>query len=574
MMPPTSLSATSVFILLSSLSTTCLQFAQSFSVPSNRIFVAGISQTCTEQTISSTFSQFGSIEDILIIGQDDATNAKKKKRVPFCFVTFDDVSSAEQAISASSLSSSSSSLYKEVQYAKPKDDNRRRSNQARTKEAEKRAKVESFGEETNLIVQVQSTHVDRLMEYLQRRNENGPSNNNLCSVLGSTNANGRNVSLLFLSCANNPIGFARILSVDPILARAINKLYIVQSGLLLEGNLATERGCDQFSKVMFDEVSSSCTQKDSDESEPTAVLRVQVYPPKYQSPLLQNFESILYENNASQQFAIAPKGFTHMISIVEVYQYKGRSWEEKQYDDNSKLYMMGISPASMELDVVDTNNIIAEDGSGDGDDVSRAYYKLKEALETYQASSSSSSSSSSTAGRRRNTLQKDLYDNSIALDCGSAPGGWTKYLIEHFRCSKVYSIDPGSLSPSVESMKETVHMRMKVQDALPLLLGDDETVSAAGRVKLWVSDMCLHDMGEQVDLLLLAKKEGLLAPNAFFVLTLKCVLGHSKLAYDAQVEEVVDKNGLRAPENGVEGLEIFHLFSNRSGERTVIGYIR
>mmetsp|Transcript_39305 Transcript_39305/g.82194 ORF Transcript_39305/g.82194 Transcript_39305/m.82194 type:complete len:110 (-) Transcript_39305:151-480(-) len=98
--------------------------------------------------------------------------------------------------------------------------------------------------------------------------------------------------------------------------------------------------------------------------------------------------------------------------------------------------------------------------------------------------------------------------------------------------------------------------------------------AAAGQVKLWVSDMCLHDMGEQVDLLLLAKKEGLLAPNAFFVLMLKCVLGHSKLAYDAQVEEVVDKNGLRAPENGVEGLEIFHLFSNRSGERTVIGYIR
>mmetsp|Transcript_14327 Transcript_14327/g.25616 ORF Transcript_14327/g.25616 Transcript_14327/m.25616 type:complete len:102 (-) Transcript_14327:339-644(-) len=70
------------------------------------------------------------------------------------------------------------------------------------------------------------------------------------------------------------------------------------------------------------------------------------------------------------------------------------------------------------------------------------------------------------------------------------------------------------------------------------------------------------------------RKKGCWSRMRFFVLMLKCVLGHSKLAYDAQVEEVVDKNGLRAPENGVEGLEIFHLFSNRSGERTVIGYIR
>eukprot|EP00978_Attheya_sp_CCMP212_P048860 scaffold585624_cov59-Attheya_sp.AAC.2 len=283
-------------------------------------------------------------------------------------------------------------------------------------------------------------------------------------------------------------------------------------------------------------------------------LRIQVFPPKHQSRLLQSFDGIINEDDDSQQlFTISPKGFSHMISVVEVYQYKGRGWEERQLQEDNRLYMVGISTASLELDVVDTNNnIIADDSSGD--DVSRAYYKLKEATETYEAS--------------RGILDQDLY-KSIALDCGSAPGGWTKYLIEHFHCPTVYSIDPGSLAPSVSTLKETRHMQMKIQDALPILLEDEGTT---GQVKIWVSDMCLHDMGEQVDHLLLAKKKGLLAPNAFFVLTLKCVVGHSKSAFDSQVEKVVDKLRSTSSAN-VVGVETFHLFSNRSGERTVIGYI-
>jgi len=53
--------------------------------------------------------------------------------------------------------------------------------------------------------------------------------------------------------------------------------------------------------------------------------------------------------------------------------------------------------------------------------------------------------------------------------------------------------------------------------------------------------------------------------------TLKCVVGHSKLAYDAQVKKVVDKFFMDA---NLDCVETFHLFSNRSGERTVIGYIK
>lgn len=515
-------------------------------VESNRVFVAGISPTCSEETIRSTFSQFGSVEDILIIGQDDAE--RKNKRNPFCFVTFDDLSSAQRALAAPKPPPSNS-VYTQIQYSKPID-SRRRSNQSRVKEAGKQSQIEAYGEETNLIVQAQSTHVDRMVEYLHRWNDSAEKKGeNFCRVLGSTSSISRNVSLLYLSCGN-PIDLARILCMDPLLARAINKSYIVQPGLL-QGNLSTEQGCSDFAKLLFDKVSQ--TNELSDDEEEPVVCRMQVFPPKHQSRLLQLVHTLVQATDKeSRQFAIAPKGFTSMVSVVEVYQYKGKGWEERQHDENSKLYMLGISPASMDLDVVDTNNIIANDSTGD--DVSRAYYKLKEAIGTYEASCGA--------------LPQDLY-GSLALDCGSAPGGWTKYLIEHFGCKKVYSIDPGKLSPSVLKLKETIHMQIKIQDALPKLL-EDEAVAAAGGVKLWVSDMCLHNMAEQVELLLLAKEEGVLAPNAFFVLTLKCVVGHSKLAYDAQVKKVVDKFCADA---NVDGVETFHLFSNRSGERTVIGYI-
>ena len=106
---------------------------------------------------------------------------------------------------------------------------------------------------------------------------------------------------------------------------------------------------------------------------------------------------------------------------------------------------------------------------------------------------------------------------------------------------------------------------MKIQDAIPLLLKDNT------QVKIWVSDMCVHNMESQVDLLLMAKDSGLLSSNCFVVLTLKCIVGHSKSAYDSQVKKVVDKLCDKA---SMESVEIFHLFSNRSGERTVMGYLK
>ena len=82
----------------------------------NRIFVASISPTCDEQTIQTNFSKFSAIDDIAIIGQKDDKKSKRN-RSPYCFVTFDDESSAQRAL----LEPSVDGIYKEVQLAMPID---------------------------------------------------------------------------------------------------------------------------------------------------------------------------------------------------------------------------------------------------------------------------------------------------------------------------------------------------------------------------------------------------------------------------------------------------------------------
>lgn len=511
------------------------------SSSNRRVFVAGIPPTCSEETIRSALSLYGAVEDIKIVGQNDNTSRKRRKRNPYCFVTFRDASAAKRAVDAPPPSNDGTNVYKEIDYASPIN-TRRRSNQSRAQEAEKRSQIEAFGNRTNLIVQVPSSHLERLVAYLKQLNINGVQNNTVCEVLGSVRTASRSVSLLLLSCGN-ALGMTRRLYTDTLLARAINKLYIVQPGLV-EGNLSTEQGCNDFAKVLCINLETLEVPNDCD-----IVCRMQVFPPKHQSRLVESIDKLV-NSQYTKQFTTSPRGFTHIISVAEVYRYKGRHSKEHLKEENVNLYMLGVSAASGELDVIDNNNMIGEDSNDEN--VSRAYYKLNEAIEMYEGS--------------HGKLCKSLY-GSIALDCGSAPGGWTKYLIEHFGCEKVYSVDPGKLAPSVSHMKETTHMQMKIQDALPKLL---ENEASSGKVKVFVSDMCLHNMEAQVELLLQAKEQGVLTSDAFFVLTLKCIVGHSKNAYDEQVGRVVEKLRMGA---SVRAVETYHLFSNRSGERTVIGYL-
>jgi len=110
-------------------------------------------------------------------------------------------------------------------------------------------------------------------------------------------------------------------------------------------------------------------------------------------------------------------------------------------------------------------------------------------------------------------------------------------------------------------------MKMKIQDAIPLLKSQINNYDRK-KINVFVSDACLHSMSAQADFLLEAKEQGILSEDVFFVLTLKCTVGHGKAAFDAQVDKVVSSLKGRA---NVRDLSIYHLFTNRSGERTIVG---
>eukprot|EP00536_Pseudo-nitzschia_multiseries_P018787 jgi/Psemu1/328913/estExt_fgenesh1_pg.C_31120002 len=85
---------------------------------------------------------------------------------------------------------------------------------------------------------------------------------------------------------------------------------------------------------------------------------------------------------------------------------------------------------------------------------------------------------------------------------------------------------------------------------------------------VWVSDMCVKDVRGQIDALLAARDACVVGPGTFFVLTLKCVVGYSAKAFEYQTNEQV------ARLSGISrDVQVVHLFSNRSSERTVIGYL-
>ncbi|KAL7469675.1 hypothetical protein ACHAXS_009929 [Conticribra weissflogii] len=222
-----------------------------------------------------------------------------------------------------------------------------------------------------------------------------------------------------------------------------------------------------------------------------------------------------------------------------------------------------------------------------GDDVCRAYFKLKEAFERYTLSPNDKSHTSTTktiscgkktfdwpfprlaaGSKRKSTRQTQI----IGVDCGSAPGGWTKYLMERTACTEIFSIDPGEMAESISSLSGVHHLKMTAAEAIPEIaekLAPRQKCDDNYGVAIWVSDMCVHELTKQVDIFLLAKNAGIFCPGMAFVLTIKCNVGHAKERFD----EITRKEVERLEYVGAYGLKTFHLFSNRNGERTVMGFI-
>lgn len=170
----------------------------------------------------------------------------------------------------------------------------------------------------------------------------------------------------------------------------------------------------------------------------------------------------------------------------------------------------------------------------------------------------------------------------VALDCGAAPGGWTKFLFQTLsdKCRRIFAVDPGALATEVlqldnnSSQQVIRHVTSTIQVTLPQL---QEELQAQGQsVNIWVSDMCCKDLECQVDYFLQARSLGVVKSGTFFVLTIKCTVGRSKAFLDKLVQNQVDRLCLPAHDTSAaiaRDVQVLHLFANRNSERTVMGYL-
>jgi len=286
------------------------------------------------------------------------------------------------------------------------------------------------------------------------------------------------------------------------------------------------------------------------------LIRVQVYPPRIHSQVLEGLESVIQSSALEGFCSCTPDrtAATHVLCVLELVA------QSETNASNGFCVMAYVPQCSPRTGKASPPTV--------GRATCRAYWKLAEAVDRYTSVLPSSS-------------------HGHGVDVGASPGGWTQYLIQSQNLSRVYSIDPGDLDPFVLSLQSTMvsgtgkrklvpavrHIRSTYSIAISQIAQErrgadrSSTNMVDDPVQWYVSDMCVKTLGEQIDALLLAARLALVGSKTFLVVTLKCTRGYSKASFDAQVAQQVDR--IRPH---VTNLQVFHLFSNRPSERTIVGY--
>eukprot|EP00533_Pseudo-nitzschia_delicatissima_P010234 CAMPEP_0116087154 /NCGR_PEP_ID=MMETSP0327-20121206/5220_1 /TAXON_ID=44447 /ORGANISM="Pseudo-nitzschia delicatissima, Strain B596" /LENGTH=610 /DNA_ID=CAMNT_0003578219 /DNA_START=367 /DNA_END=2199 /DNA_ORIENTATION=+ len=561
------------------------------------------------QKLEEIFSKFGSVLEIYLSGKEDPgkINDKDQDRPPFAFIAMETAQEAQAALDGID-SQQKQLLFRDVAPAhvhkskKNKQNKNERLRSQRIKEYRDRSAAISTA---NVICQVHSSHLDRLQEFALSKNG--------VSLVSSFSAQ-KGTSLLFLKVEGSPADesdydhlerFSRSLWDTWFVAPNLNRITLLnESKMVANDKVNSHRVEGNIRKGVVPAIFRSLSEVESDKIS----LRLAIFPPKLQRALLEGLEEYNQarkddENDCCKNMDIqfSPGNPTHSISIVQVH--PGVVVTSKSKGDNEKsLYSLGrleevlqtrkrslsedsnttgdnkyrfqqqrtsqvpqlahnsnLKAISITTTPQDGNDSVTEDDKS----ISRAYWKLQEAWERYKYETPS--------------LERLGKDTMWALDCGAAPGGWTKFLFRPGVVDRIYAVDPGKLANEVahgldEANKSESpivrHVDKTIQKALPGLAAELREEKSGKFLDIWVSDMCVKDMNGQIDCFLQARDEGVVGPGTFFVLTLKCILGYSATAFDQQTEEQVKRL-----ESISRDIHVVHLFSNRSSERTVIGYL-
>ena len=472
-----------------------------YSKTGTRIFLSQVKselgENVLQQELAKVFEVFGTVEEVFV-----PTRSTKS----YAFVRFGLPEEAQRALREIKTPHP---LFKTIKLAN--DDAPRNKKLDRMKQEAKNelCEKEKILSQSNVIFQTNRSHSERLEIFFKENNTS--LGFNVVGLIPKTCS--KTVSLILVN-ANNPKTFCDWVRGISFLQNIIHRIFFVKDPII-HGSLETE---------VANKALAALSRLDK------GIVRLQAFPPKLSSPFLEVLESLWVRLDKKDCIDISPTNSSHILGVLQII--------EPVPDINDGLFCLGLWESThvpMPTPSPSLNNQY-------DDDVCRAYWKIQEAFERYKF-----------------PLPSGL--DVRVLDCGAAPGGWSQFAARNLNCHKIYSIDPGALSPSVAQIPIVEHWAMTIQKALPKL--QEEKVS----IDVWVSDMCVKDMEAQIDWVLQARDMKIVRKGTFFVLTLKCVTGHSSKTFDLLVEQQIQRL-----EPLAKDLQVLHLFSNRNSERTVIGY--
>lgn len=531
----------------------------------NRIFLSGFPPCMKEEQLQHELEKFGPVISFDMIACDQRQKKnKKRKRQPFAFVTFASDQDAQRVITYLEKQKeqnieNSTLLFNIAKFAqKPVE----RVNKRFRQSIEEKEKIEAIFRgkyKPNMVLQVHSSHLHRMIQYIHDLEKVKESHAwDVPKFVGSSDTKSKNISFIYAHVGNEneadlPTNYwyNHFVNNKILIRFGVRKIYVVDKIVEIDPSEDDAKRAEKLVDAMLCKL-----QKQED-----ITLKIQSFPMKkeIQHQIVASLDRVIneieeksserYSHLYGQNLDMATSGFTHLFSSVQIFNPRMHEQNMKDFDECSlpEIFLVGIQSVPQ----YEQKESSVENQQNDDDEICRAYFKLQEAMDNY---------------RRDEPSVNTSFQDQVGFDCGSSPGGWTKWLIADEGCKTVYSCDPGLLDESILKLEGTRYMQMKGFDAI-------ETLKQEGcnDISVWVSDMCLQQPTLQINHLLQAKKEGILAKKSFFILTLKFNTGHSKETFDFFAEEEVK----RLKENAeVENVRTYHLFSNRKGERTIMGIIK
>ncbi|CAM9369314.1 unnamed protein product [Choristocarpus tenellus] len=449
----------------------------------------------------------------------------------------------------------------------------------------------------NVALQTEGGYLKRLAAYVESVLGVG----GLASVVGVTRSGtSRFNQHALLVEAKDPQLFSKRCSEDPVVCRVVLRVYIVGDGMAssmedVGRQVSTIVSSQKLSasslpdRGQIDSCSSEVPRDRKRFQEVGGVLEgdTKTYSPSFPSPVSEPPPSSQAPTTTS--LGVRVQGIPKVME-EDLVQDVSPSWvhflgmtRERQVGNFAYVlsivyvrgaYLFGLSEASAHVGLL-------INGNQNRSAVSRAFYKLKEV-----------------------TIRANLSYISqwIAVDIGSAPGGWTSFLAA--RCRQVLSVDPAEMDPTVVALPNVVHIKKKIELSHEDLLfsmqamgnkdattgdsiagshgvtqeeeyiGVDEGSQACSQEEVVGADVIVSDMNTEPEVLatvlLAVLKSGVARPGAMLVATLKDFCGPGRRMLE-EVQLAIER--LEGGSPGLQDLKQFHLLAGGQAEITIVGWV-